>query len=133
MNRLDRKLWISRSKTAALILGLPALLVLGELLRGYAALGSGDFFAWAARDLSEFAGAYAYLAAAVALTAATVGYAVKRSARRAIGRARKHGLSVGRREAQVELEELRRRGRVQVANPAGLRALQGRSAQNRPA
>jgi len=121
MNRRNRKLWISRAKTAALILGLPALLVFGELLRGYATLGSGGFLSWAAQDLSEFAGAYAYLALAVALTASVVGFAVKRASLRAIGRARRHGLALGRQNAQVEAEELRREGRVQVAMPTPFR------------
>lgn len=127
MNRLDRKLWISRGKTAALILGLPVLLVLGELLRGYAALGSGNFWSWAAQDLSEFAGAYAYLAVAVAVTAAVVGYAVKRASQRAIGRARRRGVQIGRRRAQLELEELRGRTKIQAAAPRDLSAFASRA------
>lgn len=132
MNRLDRKLWISRGKTAALILGLPVLLVLGELLRGYAALGSGNlgsgnFWSWAAQDLSEFAGAYAYLAVAVAVTAAVVGYAVKRASQRAISRARRRGVQIGRRRAQLELEELRGRTKIQAAAPRDLSAFASRA------
>jgi hypothetical protein len=130
MNRIDQELWISRGKTAALILGLPALLVFGELLRGYFSLGSGGFLPWAARDLAEFTGAYAYLAIAVALTTALVGFAVKRASRRAIGRARQRGLAIGRRQGRLEAKELRQRGRVQVANPgAALGALEERAAR----
>ena len=137
MNRRNRKLWISRAQTAALILGLPTLLVFGELLRGYATLGSGDFLSWAAQDLSEFTGAYAYLALGVALTATLVGLAVKRASLRAIRRARRHGLALGRQRVQVELEEVRagepgaerdRSGRLQAAMPTHFRERIGRSA-----
>ncbi len=132
MNRRNQELWISRTKTAALILGLPTLLVLGELLRGYATLGTGSFLSWAAQDLSQFAGAYVYLAVAVALTAALVGLTVKRASLRAIRRARRHGLALGRQGAQIELEEARfqeaREGRVQVAMPTPFQERIGLSA-----
>ena len=79
MNGRNRRRWRSYAKTTALVLGLPTLLVLGEVLRSYAAEGVGPFGAWAIGEVSAFSGAYAYLFFATAMTAAVVGSLVKRS------------------------------------------------------
>lgn len=112
MNGRNRGL--SWAQTAALVVGLPALLVVGEILRSYAAGGSGSIFAWAQQDLSAFAGAYAYLFFATALTATLVGGLVKRSALKALRRARRESLA---QTEGAQVERSQGRVRVQVATP----------------